>query len=1025
MSKVLGLDIGANSIGWALIDEGAERIIDMGVRIFQAGVNDLDQTKELSKNAARCDARGKRKQLDRKARRKRKLMYYLEEFGFLGGMSRDEFMKIDPYRSRKNGVNGEISVAEMARALYHICQRRGFKSSRKAMTEEESSGTIEKGSKDGKRGTNELTEAVGKNGFKTIGEYFASLDPHVVRIRNRYTLRRLYEQEFDLLWDTQQKYHPAELTGERRDIIKNEVIFFQRPLKSQKKMVGKCIFEKKKQRANRSRMEFQEFRMLQQVNQLTIKTDDRITDEQMKLTGQERHKLIDYLTNNKELKIDKPDTLKKVIGIDKKAYCEINLKQLGKLNGCDTRIKLVKIFGQKFHTFSEEELNQIWNSLNFFDDKDMLKAYAIKKWGLDDEKAEEFSKTHLEKDYGSLSLHAIKKILPYLREGDLYHDACLKAGYQHSLWDEKPEMLEKLPEPNFVANPRVMVAMHQVKKIVNAVMERYGRPDRITVEMTRNLKMGLDRRLKIAGDNKKIEEYHNRIKAELVNYGIEYPSRTDIIKYKLWEECNHIDPYTGMEISMDALFGPAPEFDIEHTYPYSRTLDDSYMNKTLCHRSTNHEKGNRTPYEAFSGDKTRYDAILERAKSLPFPKYRRFLTKQIEGLDEFISRQLNDTAYIARLATDYLRHVSPAVNIGNGKATSYLRKLWGFNSLLKSDEEEDGNAKKHRDDHRHHAVDAVVIALTTKSVLQRLSTYYRIGGSMESIKEQKDRRFDMPWKTLRSETEAKLKCLIVSHRKSGRVRGQFHDETNYGKIHDRDGQPMLNENGVPCYAVRKSLSALTPKEISNIIDPAVKELVYKRLREMGVKGLDGIKFTVPKDAFREPLYMKSRRNPDRMTVINKARIAVASNSVINIKDYNIWADTGGNHHMAIYIDENGKIRGEVVSLWEAYNRKKKGLPVFKTDFGPNTEFIMNLQTNDMFILENIPEHFNAFDKNSYSIVFDIVYRIQKMDRNCFIVSRKHNTTVSSDTDNTGVLRKNNKTLIALKIKVDELGFIHL
>lgn len=1020
MSKTLGLDVGANSIGWALLDEEVKTVIDLGVRIFQAGVNDLDQTKELSKNAARCDARSKRKQLDRKSRRKRKLLYYLQQYGYLEGMARDEFMLIDPYQARKNGVNEKISISELARALYHICQRRGFKSSRKAMTEEESSGTIEKGSKDGKRGANELLEAVNNNGFKTIGEYFASLDSHQVRIRNRYTLRKLYEQEFYLLWDTQQKYYPDLLTNDKKEIIKNEVIFFQRPLKSQKKNVGKCIFEKNRQRVNKSRMEFQEFRMLQQVNQLTIKSDDRFSDEQMELTGAERKKLIDYLMNNKEIDLKKLDNFKKILGLDKKAEIEVNISHLGKLNGCDTRVKISKIFGQKFYTFTEEELNQVWNTLNFFDDKDMLKQYAIKKWGLSDEKAEEFSKTHLEKNYGNLSLYAIKKILPYLREGDKYHDACLKAGYHHSLWDEKPEILDRLPEPSFVANPRVMVAMHQVKKIVNAVIERYGKPDKIVVEMTRNLKMGLDRRLKIMSDNKKIEEHNNNIKAELNSYGIEYPSRNDVIKFKLWEECNHIDPYTGREISMSELFGEAPVYEVEHIYPYTRTLDDSYMNKTLCHREMNAYKTNKTPFEAFSQYAHQYAEILERAKSLPFPKYRKFLTKKIEGLDEFISRQLNDTAYIARLAMEYLKSVCPDVNIGNGKATSYLRKLWGFNSLLKSGDENEENAKKHRDDHRHHAVDAVVIALTSRSVLQRLSTYYRILGNMDNIPQN---RFERPWESLRNDVAEKLKCLIVSHRKSGRVRGLFHKDTNYGKMFDSDGQSVLNENGAPCYAVRKPLSALTANEITSIIDPAVKELVYGRLREMGVKGLEGNKFTVPKEAFREPLYMKSRRNPNKMTVINKARIAIVSHSVVNIKNFNIWVETGGNHHMAIYLDENGKFKGEVVTLWEAYNRKKKGLPVFRTDFGTNTEFIMHLQINDMFIWENVPEEFNPMDKNTYSSVFDIIYRVQKMDRNCIITSRKHE--VSTVSSNLGILNKIPTTFTSIKIIINELGFIQL
>ncbi len=1047
MATVLGLDVGPNSLGWALLEDNIENphIIDTGVRVFEAGVNDLNTGKEQSKNAARREKKQIRKMLKRKKSRRKKLVGYLQENEILTANNLEIFFnETNPYEIRKKAIYEQVSLNEFSRALYHICLRRGFLSNRKTDSDEET-GAIYEGGKSGATGITELEEGMKEGGFLTLGEYLCSLDPKEKRLRNRYTLRKMYLNEFEIIWNKQAEFYPEILTEGRKKRIRDSIIFFQRPLKSQKKNVGKCKFEQDKNRCHLSSFEFQEFRMLQQVNQLRIRMTNRLGDAAEELTYNERSKLIEYLSNHTELKLDERNkTFKKVLGIEESARMKINIEHLDKLIGLRTLCSYKKMLGKKFESFSKEQIQAMYHTALFAESNEWLINYAKTKWNLTDEEEVSYSKMKLEKGYGSLSIKAINKMLPYLRDGLMYHEASGLAGYEHNLYEVQTnvKILDSLPMPEKVANPIVMTSLYEIRKVVNCLIDHYGfKPDVVRIEMARDLKIPLQKRLDILSDNKKREKIHNDIAEKLnAEFGIKYPSRNDITKYKLWEECNHTCPYTGRSIALNQLFGEAIEFEIEHIIPYSRCLDDSYMNKTLSERTENSKKGNRTPYEAYHNDKAKYDDILQRINYFPNRKANRFKEKEIAQLDDFISRQLNDTRYIAKIAKEYLRNISPEVNVGNGTITALLRHLWGLNSVMTNPFLENDCAEaneKNRKDHRHHAIDAITIACTTPSIFQKLSSMHNEFDLQYLDTKEKAEYFDkenfaFPWEGFRDEVKKYASRIIISHKFKYKVSGPMHEETLYGKLYNQDGTERKNKKDVPLYTVRKPLITLTENEILSIADPVIKDVVLEKIFEFGgVIDAKGKLINVSKEAFKEPIYLP---NPYKgyPNVINKVRVLKPFGNPIQLRNYNIWAESGNNHHSIIFSDETGELDEDITTLHTAYQRQKNKEKVIEIDLGPNKEILISLMRNEMFLVGDIPENFDYNDKSIYPMIFKNVYRLQKFSQT-YYVYRNHSISIleSKDKENKktepGMIRirtlKQFVSLNVTKIRVNPIGFI--
>jgi len=999
MPQVLGIDLGPNSIGWALINEEKNQIIDTGVRIFQEGVNP-PQGKEESKNKARRDARGARRRNFRYKMRRNTLIKALKKLGMFPDdpYAVQDYFKMDPYLLRKRGLDEKLTLVELGRALYHLDQRRGFLSNRKAGGNEDSA--IFKGDQV-KAGINEVKIILEENKYRTFGEYLASLDPHDKRRRNRYTLRLWYKEEFEKLWTKQQEFYPEQLNDQEKAFI-YKLIFMQRPLRSQKHLVGFCTFEKDKRCAPKSSPVFQYFRVLEQVNRLRIGTTERKNEP---LNDEERKTLIDYLNVNSKLEFKK---MLKLLHLPEDTIINLDTE---KLLGNHTYSELVKIFGiDRFTQMTDEKRYEIWHTIHFATHNEWLEKYGREQWGLDDEGIKSLLGNTIENKpndgYARLSRKAIMKIIPNLEKGARYDEAALAAGYHHSIVDEvKP--VEFLPDPNNIRNPIVQQALYQLKKLINAILLNYERPDIIRVELARELKASKDQRTEIRIQNIQRQKEAENIRARLIrdNY-VQDPKRDDVIKYLLWQECGETDPYSGKKISLTDLYKD-PKFEIEHILPYSRSLDDSFANKTLCSIEYNRQKGNRTPWEAF-GHSNDYELMLERVRKFKsekaFSKLRKFQVKDLaaELEDEFINRQLNDTAYISREARKYLQQITPRVDIVKGGATAKLRTLWGMNSILSGDE----NVKT-RADHRHHAVDALVVAQTTLGMLHKLSSYHKYNNPNYAKKDL----FAKPWDSFREEAETAVNSILVSYHFRNRARGKLHEETNYGQITDP-------ESGEKVYVVRKSIESITAKMIGNIVNPETRKLVYQRLRQCGVNTQQK-KWDIPKQAFAEPLLHPKTGHP-----IKSVRVKIPAGNMIPLygEKRKLFVEPGGNHHIEIFANSDySKKTGYVISLYEAVKRKKAGLPVIDkrprdTEY-PN--FVMSLAINEMFLVD-VKEEDIDWNNPDQKMLAQNLYRVQKLEIQKHITLRHHTVSLSGSTD-PGVISKMPNTINGIKVVINYLG----
>lgn len=1069
MAIVLGIDLGTNSLGWGLVDDELQTVIDLGSRIFSAGVNDLNDKKEESKNVSRRNARLIRRQYERRRRRKRNLSNVLRDMRMFPAVENElpKFYQKEPYSLRKIGLYEKLSLLEFGRVLYQLNQHRGYKSSRKTSNEEEDAGTLFEGDKkNNKPGINSLKDILASGKYKTIGEYFATLTDrnkrHEIRIRNRYTERSMFVDEFDKLWDAQKQFYPDVLTEEKRTEIRDKIIFFQKPIQSQRKNLGKCRFEPKKFRAPKSYPLSQEWRMLQQLNLLKISGGNRIDEDSQGLSDNEREKIINFLTTNQSLELRKKPTAKDknidkaMLGLSQTAIKLLALPPLSKgqeyysniekIDGLKTYAEFAKALGTDFlHKYGENEVEKMWHTIYFAEDTEWIVEYAQKTWNIDKDTALKFADIRPETGYMNVSAKAMRKMLPHLREGYLFSEAAEKAGYNHSVPDRDIEILDELPVPPQLRNPIVNVALGQLRHVVNAIIKHYGKPDIIRVELARDLKKPKQERIE-----KQFEQWNNQqqraeITAILIDkFGFQKVTRDDITKYKLWEECKQVCPYTGHPISATQLFNG--EVDIEHILPYSKTLDDSYLNKTLCFRYENANKGNRTPYEAYSGNEERFAGIKERIKDFPKSKARRFTLKDLEkdylNQQDFIQRQLVDTQYISREATKYLKKVCSQVSVSRGGFTAELRHLWGLNSILGKVNTDTGEIQeiKNRDDHRHHAVDAVVIALTTAKMLLARSTW----NAHEYYAHRKTApEFPLPWPNLREQLIEGISNIIVSHKVNKRVKGQMHERTNYGLMHEpRDKSAPLydtsDKTGATKYfTVRKRLDGFSDTNpIYKIVDDTVRETVIQRLINKGVdeqKLRAKINVKIPKDAFAEPLYMPATEGKIAPEIIS-VRLKIVASKMFKLKaknqgiDYNIWVEPGKNHHYAIYETEDKKGQtkrvSSIVSLFEAYQRVRLGKQPITREKGDGSRFLCSLSVNELWVYGKHPDEIDLKNKKEYKNFASHVHRIQKITEGEIAII-KHTYARLKDTESGKPLglRPTPNTLKGFKVKVNPIGFL--
>jgi len=408
------------------------------------------------------------------------------------------------------------------------------------------------------------------------------------------------------------------------------------------------------------------------------------------------------------------------------------------------------------------------------------------------------------------------------------------------------------------------------------------------------------------------------------------------MRLRLWEELNPSDPldrrcpYTGKQISIEKLF--SDEIEIEHILPRSRTLDDSTANKTLCMRYANRFKESMTPHEAFSASPDGYDwvAISKRSTSLPNNKSWRFGPDAMDRYDDeerdFLARQLNDTRYMSRLARTYLLRTGADVWVSPGRLTSDLRWAWGLDSILAGHNRDEAvDPRKNRNDHRHHAIDAIVIALTDRGLLKQVAT--AAGKAEEKFDKRYMADIPDPWPDFRATVMDSVSRIIVSHKPDHGVQGALHEDTAYGVVHDPlTGQPRL--------VSRKMLTGLTRAEIGKIGDLKIRADLEKLTDGVSDKEMKAV------------LEQYGSRTGVRRVRIHKVE---DSYKVIRHGDnYTKAVIPGENNCVDIVQTPDGKWRGVGVSVFDA--NQKNATPQWKIDY-PDARHIMKVHKNDLLKLE--------------------------------------------------------------------------
>lgn len=764
---------------------------------------------------------------------------------------------------------------------------------------------------------------------QTVGQRLMSIldaNPNA-SLKNKPFYRQDYLDEFETLWTTQSKYHP-ELTPELKHEIRDIVIFYQRRLKSQKGLVAKCEFENRKVCPKSSPL-FQEFKILQTINNIKI-TDGK---ESRFLTDDERSILFDEL--NYKNKISKKDALTLLFG--KPGKIDLNYKEIegnrtmaSLLNACQDIMEMSGHGEYDFSKLTTEEtvsiVNQVFSGLGYatewlyFDSEktgeeldsnpfyklwhllysyegdnsttgdEKLVTHLAKMLRLPLEYAKVFAAVSFESDYGNISAKAIQKILPFMKAGHIYSEACALAGYRHSknsISSEENERrtlqkhLDILPK-NSLRNPVVEKILNQMVNVVNGVIDEYGSVDEIRVELARELKKSASEREEMTNIISKNTKEQERIKRILQDeFHFSHVSRNDITRYRLYEELGNNGfktLYSNKYIPREILF--SKDIDIEHIIPQSRLFDDSFSNKTLEYRDINIEKGNDTAADFVrakygeSGMKeyeARVDSLFK-SGAIKKAKATKLKMSMSDIPEDFISRDLRDTQYISRKALEMLHTIARTVTATSGSVTDRLRDDWQLVNVLQElnwekydlqglTETIEGRDGQHirritdwtkRNDNRHHAMDALTIAFTKPSYIQYLNNLNARSdknGVIFAI-EQKELYRDsshhlrfappMPLDQFRSEAKRHLEMILVSLKAKNKVTTKNINNTKNHSGHKSKVQStprgQLHKETVcskMLVPVRKEIALgakMTFETIETVMNPTHRSALLSRLQ---------------------------------------------------------------------------------------------------------------------------------------------------------------------------------------------------
>lgn len=799
--RVAAFDVGIGSIGWCVCEQDSDyRLIDGGVRIFNAAEN---KEKGTSLAAPRRVARSKRRQINRRKIRinaikellcnefKKDKDLFLAKDNNLAPIYQTSKHNKSPWELRVKALDEKLSVDELMRVILHIAKHRGYaytisnKDIQKSGDESEYLTAInnnETNIKNYRSGAEMLfkqyfNKEIKKGFYESVrnnqGSYKNSLSQTMTR------------DELALILKTQEKLGFKFSTNFKDEILKTT--FFRRPLKDFSDKVANCKIFKDEKRAPKSALSSLEFIAISRIiNELKA-----LCNENLGLNFNIKEivtNTIDEAMKAKELTYAK---FRKIINLDENIKFKIQKPENTKFISLNEFVQLKKLIGSDF---SSDEFNQIALCMTLSKDKNSLKT-RLNESGF--EFSDEILYGMLDLKYSGfieLSFKVIKEILPLMKDGFRYDEACAFANLKEWATPQKSDLLVPFVSTTYandVNNPVVLRAVKEYRKVLNEIIKKHGKVHKIHIELARDINRSFS-------DRKKIEKQqeNNRKKNEEAlkickDIGLDFKTDQNILKIKLWQEQDEFCIYSGKKISINDIKENLVEID--HILPYSRSFDDSQSNKVLVLTKHNQEKANKTPYEAFGSNKELWDSITQRAKQLKkntkneakFTKLTRTDFADVKE-SEFIQRNLNDTRYIAKLVKNYTKDYLNFLKFDddktehilcvNGSLTSTLRHYWGL-----------GN--KDRSNHIHHFIDASIISACSPKIVKAFSDFIKtkeISSSKryanEINKEQIKAKF-RPFANFKKDIENFIKDnkIFISKSPDKKVTGELHEDTIISK----------------------------------------------------------------------------------------------------------------------------------------------------------------------------------------------------------------------------------------------------
>lgn len=949
----IGLDIGIASVGWAVLNE--TRIVDLGVRCFDKA----ETAKEgESLNLARRQARLLRRRLRRRAWRLTKLARTLKREGLIAdvGVLKQPpsagFKTPDLWKLRTEALDRRLNPEEWARVLYHIVKHRGFhwisKAEEKKADDDKEGGAVKKGL----AGTKKLML---ERNYRTAAEMVIHEFPDAHRNKrgdySKALSRVLLSEELLKLFEQQRQLGNSHATEKLQNVLlgdgdrKSGLFWAQKPSLSGEallKMLGKCTFEKNEYRAPKASFTAERHVWLTRLNNLRIVVDGKmrpLTDAERNIALPMPYQQASDLSYKQLRKVLVKAGLTDEFRFTGLSYPSDKQKAEEKAKDPEDE-RLVKLVGwqELRKTFKDAGLEAEWQQISVaaLDGKPQLLdeiARVLSVYKEDEEVERELSKldlpgksnvivalmsTRFDK-FSNLSLKALYNILPHMEVGMRYDEACAKAGYHHSQLHEagtgehrylppfysgrdKDGRLRFNEELDIPRNPVVLRALNQARKVVNALMKKYGAPHEVHIEMARDLSRSFDERRDI---KKAQDEFRERNEKDRTAFNIEYNATGELKgrefeKWQLYREQHGKCAYSLEAIDINRLFEMG-YVEIDHALPYSRSFDDSKNNRVLVLAAENRNKGNMTPFEYLGGkdnsDKWRqFVANVNANKLYRQAKRNRLLKRDFDENEarDFRDRNLNDTRYICRFFKNYVERYlklhdeseAKRCTVVSGQLTSFLRARWGL-------------VKVRSDSDRHHALDAVVVAACTHGMVKRLSDYSR-RKELEQAREgfvdvvtgeifnpamfaQLEKHFPTPWLHFRDELMARLleddpaklrntietlghypaealdrlKPLFVSRAPQRRNSGAAHKETIYAQP-----ERLKMQGGV---SQKVAVTDLKPSDIDKLIDPHRNEKLYAALRNW-VEGRDA------REKRAREMEKSSREEKRELTISEKTEI---------------------------------------------------------------------------------------------------------------------------------------------------------